>query len=44
MHAFKNTIKGPTALGPVGGLPVEGENGSIDMYINSFGVSFAYKL
>ena len=44
MHAFKNTIKGPTALGPVGGLPVNGENASIDMYINSFGVSFAYKL
>jgi long-chain fatty acid transport protein len=44
MHAFSNTIKGPTALGPNAGLPVKGENGSIDMHINSFGVSFAYKL
>jgi long-chain fatty acid transport protein len=44
MHAFKNTIKGPTALGPQGGLPVNGENASIDMYINSFGVSFGYKI
>ncbi len=44
MHAFKNTIKGPTALGPQGGLPVEGENGSIDMFINSIGVSFGYRM
>lgn len=44
MHAFKNTIKGPTALGPTAGLPVNGENASIDMYINSFGVSFGYKM
>lgn len=44
MHAFKNTIKGPTALGPNAGLPVDGENASIDMYINSFGVSFGYRM
>ena len=44
MHAFSNTIKGPTALGPVGGLPVDGENASIDMHIDSFGVSFGYKI
>jgi len=44
MHAFSNTIKGPTALGPVGGLPVKGENASIDMHINSFGVSFGYQM
>lgn len=44
MHAFDNTIKGPTALGPVGGLPVKGENASIDMHINSFGVSFGYQM
>jgi long-chain fatty acid transport protein len=44
MHAFKNTIKGPTALGPTAGLPVNGENASIDMYINSIGVSFGYKM
>ena len=42
MHAFKNTIKGPTALGPVGGLPVVGENASAEMFINSYGISFAY--
>jgi long-chain fatty acid transport protein len=42
MHAFKNTVKGPTALGPTAGLPVNGENASIDMYINSIGVSFGY--
>lgn len=44
MHAFKNTIKGPTALGPNAGLPVNGENAAIDMYINSFGVSFGYQM
>jgi len=44
MHAFKNTVKGPTALGPTAGLPVKGENGAIDMYINSLGISFAYKM
>lgn len=44
MHAFKNTIKGPTALGPTAGLPVNGENASIDMYINSIGLSFAYQM
>ena len=42
MHAFRNTIKGPTALGPTAGFPVKGENASIDMVINSFGISFAY--
>jgi len=44
MHAFDNTQKGPTALGPTAGLPVNGENASIRMHINSFGVSFAYKM
>ncbi len=46
MHAFKNTIKGPTALGPAAsvGQPVVGENAAVDMYINSIGVSFAYKM
>jgi long-chain fatty acid transport protein len=44
MHAFSNTIKGPTALGPQGGLPVNGENASIDMKIDSFGVSFGYQM
>ena len=44
MHAFKNTVKGPTALGPTAGLPVNGENAAIDMYINSIGLSFAYMM
>jgi long-chain fatty acid transport protein len=44
MHAFSNTIKGPTVLGPAGGEAVVGDNGSIDMHINSFGVSFGYML
>lgn len=44
MHAFNNTIKGPTALGPNGNQPVVGENASIDMRIDSFGISFGYKL
>jgi len=44
MHAFKNTVKGPTALGPVGGLPVDGDNGSATMYINTFGISFGYMM
>jgi long-chain fatty acid transport protein len=43
-HAFKNTIKGQTALGPQGGLPVDGENASLDMYINTVGLSFGYKM
>ena len=41
-HAFKNTIAGPTVLGPVGGLPVAGENGAAKMYINTVGISFGY--
>jgi len=44
MHAWENTVKGPTALGPQGGLPVDGENGSATMHINTFGVSFAYMM
>ena len=43
-HAFKNTIKGPTVLGPSAGQPVVGENGSATMYINTFGISFAYMM
>lgn len=43
-HAFKNTVKGPTALGPSAGQPVNGENGSATMYINTLGVSFAYMM
>lgn len=46
MHAFKNTIKGPTAFPPAanGGQSVIGDNAAISMYINSLGVSFAYKM
>jgi len=41
MHAFKNTIKGPTAFGPTG-APVVGSNGAISMQIDSVGLSFAF--
>lgn len=43
MHAFENTIKGPTAFGPTGS-PVVGENAALSMKQNSLGVSFAFKL
>jgi len=43
MHAFGNTIKGPTVFGPTA-APVTGENASIKMKIHSLGVSFAYKM
>jgi long-chain fatty acid transport protein len=43
-HSFSNAVKGPTALGPSGGLVVEGENAAIDMYINAVGVSFGYRM
>jgi len=41
MHAFEETISGPTAY--TNRAPGE-DNGSISMYINSFGVSFAYMM
>lgn len=46
LHAFKNTIKGPTAFPPAAnnGQSVIGENAAISMYINTFGISFAYKM
>lgn len=44
MHAFENEVRGPTVLGPVGGLPVNGENGAGQMNINSLGVSFSYEM
>jgi len=46
MHAFKETIKGPTNFPPPenGGQPVIGSNAAISMYINSIGVSFAFKM
>lgn len=45
-HAMKNTIKGPTAFPPAAnaGQAVIGENAAFSMYINTFGVSFAYKM
>lgn len=43
MHAFKNTIKGPTAFGPDGSV-VQGQNASITMKQTSIGVSFGYKM
>jgi long-chain fatty acid transport protein len=39
VHAFENTVSGPTAFG---NLP--GDDASISMEINTFGVSFAYIL
>ncbi|MAT64066.1 MAG: long-chain fatty acid transporter [Gammaproteobacteria bacterium] len=44
MHAFSNTIKGPTPFGPQSGLTEVGENAAIDMRINSIGISFGYRL
>jgi long-chain fatty acid transport protein len=45
-HAFSNTIKGPTAFGPTGDEEIDQnvKSTSIDMEINTFGVSFAYKM
>lgn len=43
MHAFENTIKGPTVFGPTA-APVVGENASISMEQNSLGVSFSYSM
>jgi long-chain fatty acid transport protein len=42
MHAFRKTIRGPTAFGPQGGVPVIGNNAAISMVQNSLGVSFGY--
>lgn len=45
MYAASNTVKGRTAFPPAGTQgPVNGENGSIDMHINSLGISFAYMM
>jgi long-chain fatty acid transport protein len=41
MHAFKNTICGPTAFGP-GGAVVQGSNACISM--QQFSLGFAYGL
>ena len=41
MHAFENTIKGPTAFGPTQ-APVDGSNASISMQQNSFGASLGW--
>ncbi len=43
VHAFNNTIKGPTVFGPTAAA-VQGENASIGMKQYSLGVSFAYKM
>jgi len=46
MHAFKETLKGPTAFPPAanGGQSVVGSNASISMYQNSLGIGFAFKM
>jgi long-chain fatty acid transport protein len=41
MHAFENTIKGTTAFS---NRPPGEDNAELSMYINSFGVSFGYKM
>jgi len=41
LHAFENTIKGPTAYT---NRPLGQDNASISMYINSLGLSFAYMM
>jgi len=43
MHAFNNSIKGPTAFGPTA-APVQGENASIAMKQYALGISFAFKM
>ena len=44
MHAFENTIKGPTAFGPTGAPVLKGENGSIKMKQTAVGVSFGFEM
>jgi len=46
MHAFSNTIKGPTAFGPTGDPDVDKhiDSTSIQLKINTIGISFAYKM
>ena len=41
MHAFENTVRGPTAYS--NRAPGE-DNAAISMYINTFGISFAYMM
>jgi long-chain fatty acid transport protein len=42
MHAFKNTIRGPTAFGP-GGAIVQGSNAAISMKQTSLGIAYGLK-
>ncbi len=42
MHAFRNTITGPTAFG-VGGATVTGSNAAISMYQDTLGATLAIK-
>ncbi len=46
VHAFENTIKGPTAFGPTGNVASDSVTGStaISMKQKSIGIGFAYKL
>lgn len=45
MHAFKNTIKGPTPFPPLaaGGAPVDGSNASISMSQTSLSIAYGLK-
>ena len=43
MIAFVNTIKGPTAFGPGGAIPVEGSNASLAMGQYGIGATLGIK-
>jgi long-chain fatty acid transport protein len=46
MHAFSNTIKGPTAFGPTGDPDVDKhiDSTAVKLKIDSIGIGFAYKM
>jgi len=46
MHAFSNTVKGPSAFGPTGDPNVDKhiDSTSLNLKITSLGISFAYKM
>ena len=43
MHAFRNTLKGPTAFPPAGYPVAVGTNASIAMEQNAIGIAYAFK-
>jgi len=46
MHAFENTIKGPSAFGPTGNANIDKNVDSVAISMRqwSLGVSFAFKM